>query len=80
MAFDIPSISITNIIDVFPFMSDEDSLAEEAKDSRAFHEKKEKEREEAEKRAQVLKEMEQAELEGEKADDFEEELQEEDED
>lgn len=78
--FDIPSISITNIIDVFPFMSDEDSLAQEAKDSRAFHEKKEKEREEAEKRAQVLREMEQAELNGEEEEEFEEELEEEDED
>ena len=63
--FDIPSISITNIVDVFPFMSDEDSLAEEAKESRAFHDKKDKEREEAEKRAKVLQEMEDAELENE---------------
>jgi hypothetical protein len=38
--FDIPSVSKTNIVDVFPFIS-EDSLAEEAKDSRKFHDKKE---------------------------------------
>jgi len=73
--FDIPSISITNIIDVFPFMSDEDSLAEEAKESRAFSDRKANERAEAEKRAKVLQEMENAELNDEE--ELEDELEEE---
>ena len=47
--FDIPSIAVTPIIDVFPFMNEEDSLAEQAKESRAFHERKE-----AEERSAIL--------------------------
>ena len=68
--FDIPSISITPIIDVFPFMSDDDSLAEEAKESKAFHERKE-----AERRAEILKDMDDAELEDKEEEEVEEDLE-----
>ena len=66
--FDIPSISVTNIIDVFPFMDDDDSLAEQVKESKAFHDRKE-----AERRAEVLKDMEKEELEEEPEEELEEE-------
>lgn len=61
--FDIPSITVTPIIDVFPFMGDDESLAQQAKESKEFHERKE-----AEERAAMLAEMETS-----VEDDFEEE-------
>lgn len=47
--FDIPSIAVTPIIDVFPFMGEDESLAEQARESKEFHERKE-----AEERAAIL--------------------------
>jgi hypothetical protein len=67
--FDIPSISITPILDVFPFMGEDESLAEQAKESKAFHERKE-----AEDRAAMLKaELENPESEYEEEEDYDEE-------
>tara|TARA_R110002020_G_scaffold28871_1_gene91525 strand:- start:1852 stop:2355 length:504 start_codon:yes stop_codon:yes gene_type:complete len=43
--FEVPSVSLTNIIEVFPYNSEEESLAEEKKESDKYFEKKEDEKE-----------------------------------